>query len=249
MPILRTVLGWMADLAYPTACVHCNAFCDGSGPLCETCDLKLHQLSRAPACEQCALPLAQAGDPCPRCLGKGLYPYERVGRLCVYADPVRSVVKQFKYHRRWPLGEWLAERLLEKQGTRSLLKEIDLIVPVPLHRRRQFARGYNQARVIAGRIRKENGLKIASPVKRVRNTEQQALITNQKDRHTNVRDAFALVDALAVKGKKILVVDDVLTTGATLQAVGRTLLTAEPAALYGLVLAVADPRGRDFLSI
>jgi len=249
MPTLRTVLGWMADLAYPGACVHCKAFCDGSGPLCDACDATLRNLSNAAACDHCAMPVAQPGAPCPRCLGKGLYPYERVGRLCVYDEPVKAIIKQFKYHRRWPLGEWLMDRLLEQPRTQSLLNQIDLIVPVPLHRKRQFSRGYNQARVIAGRVGKERRIPIASPVKRVRDTEQQALLTSQKDRQSNVRDAFALVDAQAIKGKRVLVVDDVLTTGATLQAVGRTLLTGNPAALCGMVLAVADPRKRDFLTI
>ena len=243
------MLGWVADLAYPTACVHCDAFCDGSGPLCGGCDAKLRELSMAAACGQCALPVAQVGAPCPRCLGKGLYPYERVGRLCVYDDPVKSVVKQFKYHRRWPLGEWLADRLCEQARTQALLKDVEAIIPVPLHRRRQFARGYNQAKVIAGRIHKKTRIKIVEALKRPRYTEQQTSLTNQKDRHSNVRDAFALVDAEAIQGKRILVVDDVLTTGATLQAVGRTLLAAEPAALLALVISVADPRHRDFLTL
>jgi ComF family protein len=248
MPTLRTVLGWMADLAYPSACVHCNAFCDGSGPLCSACDARLHELASAAACDRCAMPVPLPGAPCPRCLGKGLRPYERVGRLCVYDDPLRSVVKQFKYHRRWPLGEWLTDRLLEQPRTQSLLEEIDLIVPVPLHRKRHFLRGYNQARVIAARIGKTTGKKLIEPLKRTRNTEQQTSLT-QKDRHTNVRDAFALLEGKEIKGKRILVVDDVLTTGATLGAVGRTLLSGEPAALCGMVLGVADPRKRDFLSI
>ncbi|HEV8291532.1 MAG TPA: ComF family protein [Tepidisphaeraceae bacterium] len=239
----------MADLAYPTACVHCQAFCDGPGPLCPDCDAKLHELSMAAACAHCAMPVAQADAPCPRCLGKGFYPYERVGRLCIYDDPIRTVIKQFKYHRRWPLGEWLTDRLLDQLRTQTLLKQIDLIIPVPLHRRRQFSRGYNQAKVIAARISKEKKINLIQPLRRIRNTEQQTAQTSQKARHANVRDAFALRDAKSIEGKRILVVDDVLTTGATLQAVGRTLLAAKPASLSAVVLAVADPRHRDFLTI
>jgi len=239
----------MADLAYPTACVHCNAFCDGAGPLCPDCDAKLHELSMAAACVHCAMPIAQSDAPCPRCLGKGLYPYERVGRLCIYDDPIKSAVKQFKYHRRWPLGEWLTDRVLEQPRAQSLLKQIDLIVPVPLHRRRHFSRGYNQAKVIAARISKKTKIDLSQPLRRVRNTEQQTSQTSQKARHANVRDAFALRDPKVIEGKCVLVIDDVLTTGATLQAVGRILLAAKPARLSAIVLAVADPRHRDFLTI
>jgi ComF family protein len=249
MPTLRTLLGTLADLAYPTACAHCNAFCDGGGPLCPQCTDKLHELSIAAACIHCAMPIAQANAPCPRCLGKGLYPFERVARLCIYDDPVKTLVRQFKYHRRWPLAEWLTDRLLEQPRIQLLLKEIDGIVPVPLHRRREFSRGYNQAKVIAARIAKRFRLPLIQPLRRIRNTEQQTAQTSQKDRHANVRDAFTLKDPSPIEGKRILVVDDVLTTGATLQAVGRVLLTAKAASLSGLVLAVADPRHRDFLSI
>ncbi len=249
MPTLRNMLSWVADLAYPTACAHCNAFCDGPGPLCLECNDKLHELSIAAACAKCAMPIAQANAPCPRCLGKGLYPFDRVARLCIYDDPVKTLVRQFKYHRRWPLAEWLTDRLLEQPRIQLLLKEIDLIVPVPLHRRRQFSRGYNQAKVIAARIAKRSQHPLIQPLRRIRNTEQQTAQTSQKARHANVRDAFALKDPKAIEGKKILVVDDVLTTGATLQAVGRTLSAAKPASLSGIILAVADPRHRDFLSI
>src|SRR5262245_32011019 len=156
MPTLRSVLGLLADLAYPTACAHCNTFCDGStgGPLCPDCAGKLHDMSMAAACTHCAAPLGYADAPCPRCLGKGFHPYERVGRLCIYADPVKTLIKQFKYHRRWPLGEWLTDRLLEQPRITNLLKDIDVIIPVPLHRNRQFSRGYNQAKVIAAHIAK-----------------------------------------------------------------------------------------------
>jgi len=242
------MLSWVADLAYPTACAHCNAFCDGAGPLCPECNDKLHELSIAAACIHCAMPISQAGAPCPRCLGKGLYPYQSVGRLCIYDGPIKTLVRQFKYHRRWPLAEWLADRLLEQPRIQLLLKDIDLVVPVPLHRRRQFSRGYNQAKLIAVRIATKTR-PLQQPLRRIRNTEQQTSQTSQKARHTNVCDAFALRDPQSIHGKHVLVVDDVLTTGATLQAVGRTLLAAKPASLHAIVLAVADPRHRDFLTI
>src|SRR6266513_2953236 len=134
MPVLRTMLAWVTDLAYPTTCVHCQTFCDGAGPLCPACNVQLHDQVLAPACSRCALPLPQSDAPCPRCLGKGLHPFRHISRLCVYTNPIKTLIHQLKYHRRWPLADWLADRLLEQPGTLEILKEIDAILPVPLHR-------------------------------------------------------------------------------------------------------------------
>src|SRR5258706_6233250 len=122
MPVLRNVLAIFADLAYPTTCVHCQTFCDGAGPLCPPCDAQLSELTLAPACIHCAMPLAYTDAPCPRCLGKGLHPFRHISRLCVYSNPIKSIIHQFKYHRRWPLADWLADRLLDQPATLAILK-------------------------------------------------------------------------------------------------------------------------------
>jgi len=188
MPLLRDVLSWVADLAYPSTCAHCKTFCDDSGPLCDDCDAKLRELAMAAACPNCATPVAQANAPCPRCLGKGLYPYARVTRLGKFDEPIKTLIHQVKYHRRWSLGEWLADRLLEQPRTKKLLEHIDAIIPVPLHPKAHRARGYNQAEVIAGRLSSKTGLALLQPVARIRNTESQTNLT-QKARHANVRGA------------------------------------------------------------
>jgi ComF family protein len=248
MPLLRTMLAALADLAYPTTCIHCQTFCDGPGPLCPTCDGQLSNLILAPACAHCALPLAQANAPCPRCLGKGIRPYGNIARLCVYTAPMNTLIRQLKYHRRWPLADWLTDRLLEQPRTNEMLKKIDCIIPVPLHPRRRRSRGYNQAQLIAHRLAKKSGKSLINPVARIRDTEQQTRMT-ATDRQSNVRGAFALRKPRLIEGKHVLIVDDVMTTGATLQSVARTLLPAKPASLHAVVLAVADPTHRDFLHI
>jgi ComF family protein len=250
MSLLRHAISRLVDLAYPSACAHCSAFTDDAGPLCPDCDGKLRELSVAAACAHCAKPLPYADAPCPRCLGKGLYPYESVVRLCAYADQSKSLIQHIKYHHRWPLADWLTNRFLDQPRLQALLKQIDAILPIPLYRARHRQRGFNQAALIAARIGKTTRLPVINPLARIRDTPSQTHLSF-KARMENVRDAFELRKrgAAQIAEKRILIVDDVMTTGATIQAVGRALLPGKPAQLYATVLAVADPTHRDFQSI
>ena len=247
--IVRSPFGTLAagigELFYPSRCAICDATCESRDGLCSTCNDQLMALAGA-ACDRCALPLSQVGAPCPWCKGKGRYPFTRFARLGVFEDPLKTLIHHMKYHRRWAVAEMLAERLLKCDSIKQVLADADCLLPVPLHFRRQFARGYNQAHVLAKRIGRGCGIPVVRSAIRIRNTKTQTEIRSQKDRHENVRDAFTLVNPREIEGKNVVVVDDVMTSGATLQAVGRALLPAKPASLSGIVVAVADPRGRHF---
>ena len=192
------------------------------------------------------MPLAQADAPCPHCIGRGRSPLERIARLGTFDEPIKSLVHQFKYHRQWVLGEMLADRLAELTDAAGLLAGGDVLVPVPLHYVRQLSRGYNQAEVLARRLARRCGKPVAQVVRRVRNTETQTHLHSRARRIANLRDAFALTDPDRIRGKNLIIVDDVLTTGATVQSIARTLIPAGPASINAIVLAIADPKHRDF---
>jgi len=236
----------VVDFCYPGICAVCKDAADPRKVLCPVCLGRLAQLEAAAACWQCAMPLAEHGAPCPFCEGKGQRNYEHILRLGVFEGPLKDLIHSLKYQRRWTAGEFLADRLLNHRHVRDLVEGADVLAPVPLHVLRQWGRGYNQAAVIARHLAKACGKPLVRPLARTRNTQTQTHLASRQKRLENLKDAFRIRDARAVAGKRVLVIDDVMTTGATLQSVARTLRAAKPASLDALVLAVADPKGRGF---
>jgi ComF family protein len=246
---LLTQLKHVLDFCYPRICAVCDGLGDNPGQLCADCLGELITLEVATACDRCAMPLATAGAPCPHCFGQGVFPFQRIVRLGVYEDPLRHLIHQIKYHGRWALAEFLADRLFEQERVRAVLSESDVLVPVPLHPWRQVSRGYNQAELVARRLARRCAKRLARALVRLQNTETQTHIHSKEIRYENLRDAFGLMRARPVRGKRIVLVDDVRTSGATLTWAARTLQEAGPASISAVVIAIADPRGRGFESI
>jgi ComF family protein len=195
------------------------------------------------------MPLAQAEAPCPFCQGKGAAHYEGVVRLGVFDEPLKGMIHQIKYHDRWSMAEYLADRLWMRPAVQSVVSACDAIVPIPLHPLRQIARGYNQAELFARRLARRSGRKLLHAMIRLRSTPTQTHLHSRARRIENLRDAFGLVKPRSITGRRILVVDDVFTTGATLQSAAQALVTAAPLSLHALVIAVADPRHRGFEAV
>ena len=192
------------------------------------------------------MPVGGPGGACPYCEGKGIRFFNRVVALGTFRDPLRHLIYAMKYHGRWPVAERLADRLLDEQRVKAVMSVADCVVPVPLHRFRQVTRGFNQAEVVARRLARRCGKSLVRPAVRLRNTETQTHLHSRASREENLKDAFGLVRGWRIRNRHVVVVDDVMTTGATLQAFARALAPAEPASLNAVVLAVADPMGQDF---
>jgi ComF family protein len=245
---LRGLLTSVLDFCYPGICANCDATVGSGATLCAECEAHLDALAAAAQCDRCGMPVERDGAPCASCVGGGVPHYERVIRLGVFEDPLKNLIHQMKYHRRWTLGEFLASRLAATERAKGILHGADVLVPVPLHFRRHVERGYNQVDVIARRLGGEKRkIPVVHVLRRTRNTETQTHIHSHEKRLANVRDAFALRRAARhIADKHVIVVDDVMTTGATLNAVARVLNQAEPASLCVMCLAIADPKRRGF---
>lgn len=249
MAIIRRTVGVVLDAVAPHGCAACGVMVEGR-VLCMACEAELAELTARPACLKCGGPLGgEGGGLCPWCLGKGAYPFEGIVRLGTFDGPIKTLVHRMKYERRWAIGEMLADMLWAKPEVREMVTAADVFAPVPLHWWKQVGRGFNQAEVIARRLAGYTGAKFVRPVKRTLATESQTHFHSQKKRAENVKRAFAVRNPRLVAGKKVVLIDDVMTTGATIGTVARRLIEGGAAGVWGVVVAVADPKRRGFRAV
>jgi ComF family protein len=238
---LASMLAAIRDLAIPPSCPVCARIC-GSEGLCARCWGRARLIDR-PYCEVTGAPFpfdsggvaispAAIADP---------PPFRRHRSAMVYDDIARRLATGLKFSDRAELAPFMA-RLMAAAG-RELVAEADLIVPAPLHRLRLQSRRYNQAAEIARHLAVNAGLAFAPlALERRRNTQPQIGL-GRKERMRNVAGAFLVPpgEKAAVAGRRILLVDDIYTTGSTLSACARALLRAGAASVDALTFAMAAP--------
>ncbi len=215
------------ELLYPNGCCACSRELPGDDYLCTDCTKELPRLT-PPYCLICSEPFP--GDienpfACANC-GRRRFEFDCAVPACLSRGNVRDLIHRFKYsgefHLRHPLAEILASALEDKRLSGFAF---DAIVPVPLHPSRRRERRFNQAEELAQLLSKRTGRPLHTPLIRIRNTRTQTGF-DRNGRMENLRNAFRLRQTTSMHGMKLLLVDDVFTTGSTTAECARLLVKA-----------------------
>lgn len=192
-------------------------------------------------CQCCGRPFVsaiatQSSQPLCRLCRTNYYGFDSARSFAVYDEKLTSAILLLKYDQVTRLGDWFAARLAEVIARSPDLGRVDLVVPVPLHTDRHRERGYNQAELIARPLAKNLGVKFSPHMLTRTKPRPSQLVLSRSEHWKSVRGAYAIREGANVDKLRILLVDDVLTTGATLDACARVLKQAGAAAVMGLTV-------------
>lgn len=226
------------DLLLPPRCPICPAASEGDGLFCASCFAAL-QFITAPRCPGCGVPFDHDRGPgtrCAPCLAEPP-PWAEARAAFVYAGPARDLVLGLKHGDRQHLARLMAPHMV--RAAADWLGPDTVLVPVPLHRWRLWHRGFNQAALIAQAVAKQSGADLTvDALERAKPTPSTKGM-RRAERQRNVRGAFRMASREAVRGRDVVLVDDVLTSGATASACTKLLLRAGARRVRVLTLARA----------
>ena len=237
---MRTVLAGLGDLLLPNLCSGCQSGDVDHQGLCDECNLALLKLVALQYCPRCGnvpgpdIPIRDDGCyACPTPMPR----FARIYRLGPHTEPLRNIIIQVKYHRNLRMvkrmGAMLAQAVMA-----SSAESFDVVMSVPMHWRRRIARGCDHAKVLAREIGKQIDLPLGDDLIRNRHTPPQVGLSRAR-RIANVFGAFSVRDVRPVQGARILLVDDVITTGATANEAARALFHAKAESVHLAVIAKA----------
>lgn len=226
------VLNKIVNFLYPPACPVCGAPVSINGELCADCFGCFNWID-APKCDHCGYPLPYSDDNvdmCPVCV-MGQCPLTWMRSACVYDEMSRSVMLPFKHGGRIKYACFMSRAMI--WALRDVVADADIVMPVPLARRRLWHRTYNQATLLARPIANAMGCRLdVDSVHRIYRPDMGHMTPRQ--RKENIRGVFTVVRSDKIRGQKILLVDDVYTSGATLSELRRVLIKAGAASVSGV---------------
>ena len=242
MIMLRRLISGLADIVYPRTCLACKSklkYSTIDNLVCGPCWERIEK-NTPPFCYSCGRHLEKSNftkNICPACLKVRLH-FDRAFSPCIYTGVIKELIHEFKYHGKdylaLPLGRLMVEFIREYNLP---IEYVDSIVPVPLHKTRLREREFNQAEVLSRHIGREFKKEVSSDLlRRHRYTKTQTELETDM-RLTNVKGSFSVNRQQSIKGKSFLLVDDVLTTGATSSEAAYALKEAGANIVFVMTLA------------
>ena len=245
--LLRNAFDALASVLLPAPCRICGQTLTSASriPICEPCLASFERIAD-PMCHCCGWPFvsavaAQAIDPLCRLCRANFYAFEQARTFAIYGDALSQAITLLKYEEVARLGDWFAARLAEVFSPVAADWRPNVVVPVPLFPARRRERGYNQSDLIAQPLAKRLGLRLESRILTRIKPRPPQLLLSRTERWKSVRGAYATREPLRVDNLRVLLIDDVLTTGATLDSCARTLKKAGAVAVFGLTVARIVP--------
>ncbi|MFB0509491.1 MAG: ComF family protein [bacterium] len=221
------------DFLFPPICFGCNKEID-SGIVCYQCYNKITG-SWLGVCAQCGYPLGY-NQSCKNCKSSLTLP--RIRALGFYTEPFLPLIHALKYQGKKSLAEIFGKALTGLLNSDPILKQAEVLVPVPLHPARKRERGFNQSELLGFEVSRLTGIPVVNALRRKKNTKSQTTLDSKK-RIENMQEAFIIKDNKTVVNKKVILIDDVITSGATINSAAQTLLEAGVREVFGLVIARA----------
>ena len=239
------ILIWqgLSQLLWPAVCDVCNeAICDTDNHLCTRCWNELLTCTAGDYCPRCGRDASRYGlidGACAACQHEEIH-FDGLARVGVYAEALQQMILAFK-HDRSELATALAPLAGAALQGSAFCDQVDWLVPVPLHWTRRLRRGYNQSHLLAQRLHHPRA-RISTDLVRIRRTSTQPQMPTPAARARNVAGAFVVRNRHDFTDRTLCLVDDIKTSGATLNECAKTLKEAGARHVYALVLAVAGQR-------
>ena len=229
----------LINFILPPRCINCGKIVSEDSSLCVECFNKIRFISK-PYCKICGIPFESTEDltqnVCGSCLSKKRRYFELERSSFIYDDNSKNILLSLKFLDKTSYAPTVAKFMVQA-GTDIFKENPDLIIPVPLHYMRLIKRKYNQSALLANEISKLTGIKTdLFSLKRHKNTTPQVKFTG-KERIKNVHGAFVVKKSENIKGKSIVLIDDVMTTGSTLKECAIALKKVGAKKIYALTAA------------
>lgn len=233
-----TIAKGFINLIYPLHCANCRTYLDTSNEtgLCGLCMADIRRNPK-PHCISCGRPVDEAFKACPECR-KTKFHFKSAHSAYVYDGALKELIHAFKYKGMLSLSATLSGLMtdfIKENG--AILEDIDVITFVPLDGRRLRERGFNQSKVIAARIAQDAGIGLVGTILEKSHTTRHQNELSRDERLTNLKGAFKVRRDAKVKDLRILLIDDVMTTGSTLSECSKTLLDGGARSVRCLTLA------------